>query len=198
MQSLQENGFLKKDNFAYIAKHKHCIKSLNSRNIKFLDCVEKFKNKLEELRSSNTNVILSDQDAPMNLKANKRLILKLKNTLKGWRVCVVGTYRRHFDWLLSEYDQENQGTPQFKMVSRTIMTLTEFYESLGNNRLYAPLDLSLVKIIAHHFDDFYLFNMHQDLNTTTNSASTNIITRFLCESIPEAKHLCVSKFNYRL
>ena len=190
---LNKNDVLAKDSFVYITRFYSCINNI------FPNCNknknQQFNNVLNQLHANKTNVILSSENLSRTLLIERNLLI-VKQYFKNWNVRFVGVYRRYFDWLLSEYDQEGNRKRGY---NKLITTLSTFSKTLQKNKLHAPLDATLVQSIKKHFEDFYVFSLYdyedQNNNITSTSASTNgtkdhVMTRFICEAIPEAKHTC--------
>ena len=199
---------LAKDSFVYIDK------GVNGKRLyeKDKDKRRNFENKLEELRLSGTNVILSDEKLSRIFITDKDLY-KLKYRLPGWRIRIVATYRRYFEWFLSEYDQEFMRNS--KAIHMKSKTLINYYRTIDTNPLLKPLNISLWK---SHFDDVYVFNMHNEIiieygkNHTTKATNSKakkkyygiktldnqLFTRFMCEAIPEATHVCNGLKNKKI
>jgi len=190
---LSENDVLANDSFVYIHRSYSCINNIFSPNC--FSTPQRFNNTLNQLHANKTNVILSSEKLSRTLLIERNLLI-VKQYFKNWNVRFVGVYRRYFDWLLSEYDQEGLRDQGY---NENIRTLSNFSKTLQKNKLHAPLDATLVQSIKKHFEDFYIFSLYgyedQNNNIISTSASTNdtkdhVMTRFICEAIPEAKHTC--------
>ena len=96
---------LKVNSFIYIDKEDVCIREYFYKG----ECerieTKSFENKLQRLHSSNKNVILSSERLPRSVRDDNDFRFLL-NKLRNWDIRIVATYRRYFDWLLSEYTQE--------------------------------------------------------------------------------------------
>lgn len=209
---------LLKDNFIYIRKEDICFMSLftvkcstrfNFNNAFFKYLKNKFNlditpnkslsndniflNGIETLRKNGINIVLSSEEAAYRIKTSTNYN-KLQKLTNGWDVRVVVTYRRYFDWLLSDYDQNCN---RFRGINLNISTFNDYYDSSifhHKNLMYAPLDMTLYDRWKSYYNNVYVFNMYSD---NTNNSNTNndddddpIYTRFICQSIPEAQHTC--------
>ena len=128
---------LSKDSFTFIDKIHTCVDSdcdvfVNSKSCE--TTFSEFQNRLEELRLSKMNVILSSEKLARELLKEKK-IFQLKNITKGWNVRVVGTYRRYFEWYLSDYDQAQHNrfsNGQWDTIT-TLVEVPRVEEMIGKN-----------------------------------------------------------------
>ena len=177
----RKTTYLSQDSFVY----------LNRERINIRRDEKKFRGRFEQLRLSGTNVIYSNENLSYEIATEEDFYM-LKNALPGWDIRVVATYRRYFDWYLSEYQQEvDQGLVRgFKA-----RNLLRYYETTKINTIFSPLDLSFINRWRRHFKKFHIFNMHDSQNS---NATNEIYERFVCEVIPEAKHTCQAIKNGQL
>jgi len=190
--TIQESLFeskkrLKKDNFIYIEKYDVCFRDYFDGHKCDLEEVRDFNYRLARLHSSKKNVILSSDRLIRSIQTKDDFDYLLRK-LHGWDVRIVVAYRRYFDWLLSEYNQEcHKGKGFYRFAS----SLAGYYQQLNRNELYKPLEPSVLDVWKQHFDDVYVFNMYSDNQVNNNSSSKDdLFTRFICEAIPEAEDLC--------
>ena len=98
----------------------------------------------------------------------------MKSILNGYSVRIVVAYRRYFEWMPSLFQQENYRKP----LKRSML---KYIRDRLNNRTVHPTTEAKLRWSAH-FDDVYVFNMHQ---------KGDLVTNFICQSLPgEPTNLC--------
>lgn len=111
----------------------------------------------------------------------------LKALTKSWRVKLVFSYRRLFEWLPSFSYQQKKYKVGWRRGAgqQVIMTFPQYFRIVSKDNLdrFAPLGEKhptqfLVDKFAPHFDDIDIFNMHD------KSYGTNLVANFYCSVFP--------------
>jgi hypothetical protein len=143
--------------------------------------------------TNNGGIVISDEALSQILVQNDVPLQFLKEALAGFEIRIVATYRHHFEWLLSEYNQEYK---RYKQGNHSL-TLVDWYHykqyvvPRRRQENLTPLTKEAVQQWRTVVDEVRIFNMHQ------GNGSIDLIQRFMCEMIPEAQHTCWQAHNGR-
>ena len=150
---------------------------------------EQWKNFLgvvEKHRSQRKNIIMSNEAFPWVL--NKPEYLKAwRDALEGFDVKIVVTYRRPFEWLLSEHFQE-----LLYSIARgwDVSDLVVWFRDRLAGRVVERgglVDAGVVDQWRAVFPNVYVFNYHNPVP----SKEDNLLERFCCQALmPEAPVTC--------
>jgi hypothetical protein len=124
--------------------------------------------------SQRNNVIFSVERFSQGIKSDEGWKF-LKSSLKDWNVRIVVAYRRFYEWIPSLYFQHNHG--RNKAATASVIAFTE---QILNATTTHPAS-STYGHFAKHFDDVYLFSLHQD---------GDLMENFVCQALPTANQVC--------
>lgn len=112
--------------------------------------------------------------------------------LSKWRVRILFTYRRYYEWVPSQYTQlynpDGCGKSKRKILHRqswpdkggkVIKPFPDFFDSFEEGNARQPP--VIIKKWKDHFDNVQVFNMHTD---------GEFLTNFFCQMVPEAARVC--------
>jgi hypothetical protein len=119
------------------------------------------------------NVIFSVERFSEGIKSDAGWKI-LKSILKDWNVRIVVAYRRFYEWIPSLYFQQNHGR---KAATASVIA---FAEQMLNATTVHPAS-STSGHFAKHFDDVYIFNLHQE---------GDLMENFVCQALPTASQVC--------
>ena len=146
------------------------------------DCIEKFIQRIQYHRRKGHNIIISEemyQVASAEKEYNSRL---LEDLFMGFDVRVVVSYRRYHEWIRSEYDQRHKsrldGSPR---AWKELESFESWYQLNRTRKQLRPLDQVSLDL-WRRFRNTHVFNMHE--------SDTDVLTRFVCECIPNANTTC--------
>jgi hypothetical protein len=131
-------------------------------------------------------IVISDEALSQILVQDDEPLHFLKEALAGFEIRIVATYRHHYEWLLSEYNQEYKRYKQ----GNNSLTLVDWYHfkqyvvPRRRQENLTPLTQEAVQHWRTVVDEVRIFNMHQ------GQGSIDLIQRFMCDMIPEAQHTC--------
>jgi hypothetical protein len=228
LSSPKLTAVLLKDNYVYLGK---CPFRGTCPLPKPKDCKGLFDSLILSSSSKSTNTLpttshLNNQTLPRELQDNRSALLVDENLvlenpaiasiLKSmYRVRVVLGYRRLYEWLVSEYNQEfkpggtnkslactvwpdQQGKPllPFDIENRGSFTRQfEYFKRTGRHPTHILKDES-------YFDDVHIINQHTLVpspNTAVNHHPTNnvdpLLHHLVCEVMPNTTHSCKAVKN---
>ena len=126
----------------------------------------------------NVNVIVSAEEFSfMGNSTNDQgvpFFALLKQTLQDWNVHVIVGYRRHYEWIVSFYNEKHKHWNFGE-------SLVEWYASPTNHVYRFQNDcLAVYTTMKRHFDHVSILNVHDG----------NPLTSFYCNLVPKAMHTC--------
>lgn len=98
----------------------------------------------------------------------------LKSSLKDWNVRIVVAYRRFYEWVPSLYFQQNH---KRNAKSASVIAYTE--QKLNSTTAH-PASETYCRF-AKHFDEVYIFSLHQE---------GDLLENFVCQALPTANQVC--------
>lgn len=151
-----------------------------------------FETEIDKHHAQNHNILVSEElfsNIILRGEDSRELLLdRLVPLQHKWRVRVIFTHRRYFEWLPSRYYQNYKPDTKSDMVRKqswpdegggTIMSLPQYIDQFLKAEKN-PL-LWLKKSWDAQFSDVRVFNMHDN---------DNFVGAFFCEMIPEARQIC--------
>jgi hypothetical protein len=174
-----------------------------------------FVQQVQQARHNGQNVIVSDEAVPRAMQGRTRSMQHYLNAFAGFgTVRVVFGYRRLFDWIVSEYNEE------FKLDTKLVTPFVEWYHrqvypdssSHGTgsppNRWFRVVDGAELRRFHTVFPTVCVFNLHyhhdpyhpeeHPCDIPHGLVVKDTMTNFLCHMIPEARHACVAACAGRL
>ena len=204
-----QNGILEKSNYTFFT----CATETDSEQIVLLDIWERkgrdrknwntFNDCFEKARATGKNAIYSYEIFGKLLTDDDEHMENLKYFLKDWKVVIVVTYRRLFDWLPSYLFQNYRLFTKWSFGNgvyrpRPFPSFVEYCRTRGF--IYSrdwghvlddvhPTEATL-KQFENYFDNMVIFNMHE-----SNLDGHNIVSYFYCKFLPHADEACKFRLN---
>lgn len=159
--------------------------------------------KLQEHASQGHNLIWSDEDVLRAVQNQPQYLRELAHLFQDFEIKVVVGYRLYYEWILSEYYQEQkQGIGKHtKHRMQTYRPFWEWYKSKldpsQQDAIFFPLDAAAYHAWKDVFANMHVFNLHHDTTnakptkTTGTTSPTSMVDRFICQNIPNLHHTCV-------
>ena len=191
---------LKQDNFVYLGKGpglKTGDQALQKKMGTYIrDCLWKsrkctnettnlwieFVQSIQTFRKNGQNIIISDEAIP-HVVTKSQDIQQMIDAFDGYNIRIVMSYRRYYEWIISEYNQQYK-----ESYAHIIQPFVTWYRQQQvpklRSEVYAPPDKELMERCKPYVDEVRVFNMHDGLG------NGDLIERFVCDMIPEAKHTC--------
>jgi hypothetical protein len=173
-----------------------------------------FIDHVEQARLQGESVIVSDEAIHRMVHQSTPNMQHILDVFQKFsQVRVIFGYRRYFEWIVSEYNEEMKTN-----AIRPAMSFVDWYnkQQQGSgtkpSRPFARLDGAALQRFQSVFSSVQMFNLHEEMEmdsttamtTTTGAATTSssssapvvlsstntIMANFLCRMIPEAQHAC--------
>jgi hypothetical protein len=179
----------------------------------------RFVQKVQQARHNGQNVIVSDEAVPRAIQGRTQYMQQYLNAFAGFgTVRVVFGYRRLFDWIVSEYNEE------FKLDTKLVTPFVEWYrhqvhhDTSSNtwskengpppNRWFRVVDGAELRRFHGVFPTICVFNLHyyhdpfhpeeHPCDTRHGLVVEDTIANFLCHMIPETRQACEAACTGRL
>lgn len=173
----------------------HLMLGLNSANPNSRG-YEKLKERMEYHRARGNHMIFSIEAMSNHLEDRPETWKLFLSMFEGWNVRIVVAYRHYFDWIRSMYFQQHIGKKyREKWPEQKGLEHPSFHDFLGyhlerwerrtpsndGHSWGQHLSLYAVRYFAEHFDDVWVFDLHQD---------GDVLTNFVCQMVPNASNTC--------
>ena len=147
-----------------------------------------FVNIVEAHRNRRESIIISSEAFPWVLE-KPELLTVWRDVLRGFDVKVVVTYRRPFEWLLSEHYQElKYSVARGWDVPDLVVWLRDRLAGRTIVERGVLVDAAVVDRWRRVFSNVYVFNFH---TTPSSSMDDDLLQRFCCQALmPEAPATC--------
>lgn len=205
--------FLEQDNYLFLGKSedyvydpildafasKVCYQQVKRRGdtpLSEIPCWSRMMDALDVHNKRGINLILSDEilsryhmipfsgHQPFRLKWNV-----MKGTFAEWDVRIVFGYRRYYEWILSVKNQIDKYTPRHKSLlkweqdgGKRMQPIHEHLHEMMAQVCPFPSSAQTYKGYSPHYPVLW-YNMH----------STDIVTQFLCDIVPNATAACTER-----
>jgi hypothetical protein len=177
-----------------------------------------FVQKVQQARHNGQNVIFSDEAVPRAMQGRTKYMQHYRNAFAGFgTVRVVFGYRRLFDWIVSEYNEEFKldiklATPFVEWYHRQVYPDSSSIRSHENgsspNRWFRVVDGAELRRFHTVFPSVCVFDLHyrhdhrspeeHPCDIPHGLVVEDTMTNFLCHMIPEARHACEAACTGRL
>ena len=170
-----------------------CIDSCRS-NEDIREALYDFKTYLSEKAAEGKHILLSDEGITRMTERAKWVSYALREMFAAYeRTRVVANYRRYYDFVMSEYNQQGKpyvgNAPKKIQIKDASPGFCEWYRHSRRGKkgkLFAPLSKKLRDEWQSTFGTVQFFNLHEP----TRSNNVSLAHRWLCEVAPEANHTC--------
>jgi hypothetical protein len=177
-----------------------------------------FIDHVEKARLQGKSVIVSDEALHRMLHQSTSNMQQILNVFQKFsQVRVIFGYRRYFEWIVSEYNEEMKTNAIIPAMSFVDWYYKQQSSSSSGNgtkpsRPFARLDGAALQRFQAVFASVQMLNLHEENDLTTTTATTTatgiaatsssssssavvsstntIMTNFLCRMIPEAQQAC--------
>lgn len=159
--------------------------------VDYVKAWERFEQDIDQHFRNGTNVVYSDEDIPRYTAENPSKALdEIDRVFSKFERHVTVSYRHYFEWLLSEYNQQNK-----KRITRLVQGFVDWHRESGKTKdsLLEPLTKDHLVEYSRRFDSVTVFNMHETTNKTGG-----IVGDWICSMFPWAKTACADLRSGRL
>jgi hypothetical protein len=138
------------------------------------------------------HILLSDEGITRMTTKAKWSLSAIKEAFAAYETKVVVNYRRHFDFMVSEYNQEAKGfvgaVPDDFRIGKVAPGFCDWFRQPMNGKkgkMLAPLRKRQIEKYRSVFGSVQVFNLHE-----TPSSNISLAPCRLCEVAPQANNTC--------